>query len=114
MKCFQIFILTAIQLQISIVNLDQILYVLPNNSSNVSCTFQPCATLGQYLLDDGKLAVVSNDKYHYLPGEHRVPVNMVLQNLHNFSIVGTKMYCLAVHNHMSLILLIQLMLPLQM
>ena len=90
MKCFQIFILTAIQFQISIANLDQIFYVLPNNS-NVSCTFRPCATLGQYLLDDGRLAVVSNVKYHFLPGEHRVPVNMVLQNLHNFSIFGTKM-----------------------
>ena len=89
MKWFQIFILTTIQIQISVAN--QILYVLPNDSSNVSCTSQPCAILSQYLLDNGTLPVVSNVEYHFLPGEHHVPANMVLQNLHNFSIVGSKM-----------------------
>jgi len=64
-------------------------YVIPDNSTNASCPSQPCATLSQYLLDNGTLPVVSNVEYHFLPGEHHVPVNMVLQNLHNFSIVGT-------------------------
>jgi len=40
-------------------------------------------------LDSGTLPVVSNVEYHFLPGEHHVPANMVLQNLHNFSIAGT-------------------------
>ena len=50
---------------------------------------QPCATLSQYLLDNGTLPVVSNVEYHFLPGEHHVPANIVLQNLYNFSIIGT-------------------------
>ena len=67
-----------------------ILYVLPDNSTNTtSCPSQPCASLSQYLLDNGTLPVVSNVEYHFLPGEHHVPANMALQNLHNFSIIGT-------------------------
>ena len=66
----------------------KILYVLPDNSTNTSCTHQPCTTLSQYLLDDGTLSDVVNVEYHFLPGEHQVPANMVLKNLHNFSIVG--------------------------
>ena len=67
---------------------NKILYVLPDNSTNTSCTYQPCTTLGQYLLDDGTLPDVVNVEYHFLPGEHQIPANMVLKNLHNFSIVG--------------------------
>ena len=67
----------------------EILYVLPDNSTDaVSCPSQPCATLSQYLLDNGTLPVVSNIEYHFLPGEHHVPANMILQNLYNFSIIG--------------------------
>ena len=65
----------------------QIFYVLPDNSTNASCLFQPCATLGQYLLDNnGTLPVVSNVEYLFLPGEHHVPINATLQYLHNFMI----------------------------
>ena len=70
----------------------EILYVVPDNSTSaVSCPFQPCncATLNQYLSDNGTLPVVSNVEYHFLPGEHHVPAKMILQNLHNFSIIGT-------------------------
>ena len=67
---------------------NKILYVLPNNSTNTSCTYQPCTTLSKYLLDDGTLPDVANVEYHFLPGEHQIPANMVLKNLHNFSIVG--------------------------
>ena len=67
-----------------------ILYVLPDNSTDdVSCPSKPCASLSKYLLDNGTLPVVSNVKYHFLPGEHYVPANMTLQYLHNFSIIGT-------------------------
>ena len=55
------------------------LYVLPDNVTNVICPSHPCATLSQYLLDNGTLPVVSNVEYHFLPGEHHVPANMVLQ-----------------------------------
>ena len=68
----------------------EILYVLPDSSTSaVSCSSQPCATLSQYVLDNGTLPVVSNVEYHFSPGEHHVPANMVLQNLQNFSIIGT-------------------------
>ena len=74
---------------------NKILYVLHDNSTNTSCTSQsqPCATLSQYLMDDGTLPDVENVKYHFLPGEHHIPTNIVLKNLHNFSIIGT------VHKH---------------
>ena len=68
----------------------QIIYVLPDNSTNASCLFQPCATLSQYLLDNnGSLPVVSNVDYHFLPGEYYIPANMTLQYLHNFTIIGS-------------------------
>ena len=68
---------------------EQMLYVLPDNSTNASCLFQPCATLSQYLLDNnGSLPVVSNVEYHFLPGEHYVPTDMFLQHLHNVTLTG--------------------------
>ena len=83
----KLFILLAIKILISTAT--EILYVLPDNSTSVvSCPSQPCATLSQYVLDNGTLPVVSNVEYHFLPGEHRVPANMVLKNLHNFSMIG--------------------------
>ena len=87
MEWFQLFSLSAIQLWISVAT--KVFYVLPDNSTNVSCSFQPCATLSEYLLDNGTLPVVSNVLYFFLPGEHHVPDNMLLQDLHNFSIIGT-------------------------
>ena len=80
------FILTAVEIYVS--TSTEILYVLPDNSTNSSCFSQPCATLSQYLLDNGTLPVVSNVEYHFLPGEHHIPANMILQNLYNFSIIG--------------------------
>ena len=65
-----------------------IFYVLPDNSTSTSCPFQPCATLSQYMLDNGSLPVVSNIEYHFLPGEHYIPTSMRLQYLHNFTITG--------------------------
>ena len=91
MKCIVLsFIFTTVEIYIS--TAIERLYVWPDKLTNedaVSCPSQPCATLNQYLLDDGTLPVVSNVEYHFLPGEHHVPANMILQNLHNFSIIGT-------------------------
>ena len=81
------FILTSFEIWMSTAT--KLFYVLPDNSANnVSCPSQPCATLSQYWLHNGTLPVVSNVEYHFLPGEHHVPANMALQNLHNFSIIG--------------------------
>ena len=88
MELFQLFTLVVIHVWISTAT--KILYVIPDNSTNAtSCLSYSCATLGQYLLDNNNtLPVVSNVHYYFLPGEHQVPANMVLQNLHNFSIIG--------------------------
>ena len=68
---------------------DDILCILPDYPSNVSCPCQPCATLSQYLAAyNGTLPVVSNVKYNLIPGEHLVPSNMKLHDLHNFTFIG--------------------------
>ena len=87
MNWFQLVALLAIQMCTSMAT--KILYVIPDNSTNASCSFQPCATLSEYLLDNGTLPIVSNVQYYFLPGEHHVPANMLLQDLCNFSVIGT-------------------------
>ena len=77
-----------ISVEIQELTATKILHVVSDNSINASCPLQPCATLSQYLLDNGTLPVRANVEYHFLPGEHQVPANLVLNNLHNFSIVG--------------------------
>ena len=91
MKCAVVFSLFLITVKIcmSTCTATEIFYVLPDNSTNTGCPSQPCATLSQYWLYNGTLPAVSNVEYHFLPGEHRVPANMVLKNLHNFSITGS-------------------------
>ena len=75
-----------------------VLYVLPDNVSDVNCPSQPCATLGQYLLDNGSLPVLSNVEYHFLPGEHHVVNAINIEEAFNFSLIGfslshTKLVC---------------------
>ena len=89
MEWYKLFILVATQMWIiSKCTATEVLYVLPDDSTNVSCPSQPCATLSQYLLDNGTLPVMSNVEYHFLSGEHHVPANITLQDLENFSIIG--------------------------
>ena len=70
----------------------EIFYVLPDNSPNISCPSQQCATFSQYFLDNDTLPVVSNVEYHLLPGEHYLISTEVilLDCLQNFSLIG---YC---------------------
>ena len=83
MKCIIVLVITMVEIYVSATT--EVLYVLPDNSTDaVSCPSKPCATLSQYLLDNGTLPVVSNVEYHFLPGEHHVPANMILQDLYNF------------------------------
>ena len=74
---------------ISICTATEILYVLPDNVSDVNCPSQPCATLGQYLLDNGSLPVLSDVEYHFLPGEHHVVNNVDIEEAFNFSLIGS-------------------------
>ena len=62
------------------------IYVLSDESTNPNCLFHTCTnmTLYQYLLGDGTLPNKTNVEYHFLPGKHHVPSDMVLTNLNNF------------------------------
>ena len=88
MEWHKLFILFVTQMWISKCTAIEVLYVLPDDSTNVSCPSQPCATLSQHLLDNGTLPVISNVEYHFLSGEHHVSAYMTLQDLENFSIIG--------------------------
>ena len=90
MECiiFLMFLINVLTNEIHGLTASKILYVWPNNSANTSCSSQPCSTLSQHILDNGTLPDVTNVEYHFLPGEHRIPANIVLKNLHNFSIIG--------------------------
>ena len=68
----------------------KILYVLPDNVSDVNCPSQPCATLGQYL-HNRTLPIVLNVEYHFLPGEHYVTDIMQIWLAVNFSFIGVGM-----------------------
>ena len=85
MKFFVLLILQLIRISLS----TKILHVLPDNLPNESCPLQPCATLSQYMLKNGTLSIASNVEYHLLPGEHHVPINIMLKCLHNFSLTGS-------------------------
>ena len=68
----------------------EVFYVSPDNSTNTSCPFQPCAKLNQYLLDNnGSLPVVIYAEYHFLPGEHHILTKVTLQDLFNITITGS-------------------------
>ena len=66
----------------------EILYVLPDNVSDVNCPSQPCATLGHYLLNNGSLPVLSDVEYRFLPGEHHVVSIINIRYAFNFSMIG--------------------------
>ena len=66
----------------------KIFYVVPDNSPDISCPANHCATISQYFMDNGTLPVVTNVEYHLLPGEHYITTMAVLTNLQNFSLVG--------------------------
>ena len=88
MNLIEVKILVAVLVMISTAT--EIFYVLPDDSSNISCPSHQCATFSQYFLDNDTLPVVSNVEYHLLPGEHYViSTEMIsLGNLQNFSLVG--------------------------
>ena len=64
------------------------LYVLPEDVNNVTCPFQPCATLNQYLMDKGSLPILSDVEYRFLPGDHHVTTTIQMWGATNFSLIG--------------------------
>ena len=66
----------------------KILFVLPDNVSDVNCSSQPCATLGQSLLDNGSLPVLSDVEYYFLSGVHHVVYAINIVKALNFSFIG--------------------------
>ena len=92
MDVLHVLLLVAIQVWLSTATL--VFNILPDDSTNVSCPSQPCATLSQYLLDNnGVLPVWSNVEYHFLSGEHHLQTTMTLMYLSNVSFVGLKGMC---------------------
>ena len=95
MECLYIFIVHVM----STCTATKILYVLPDNVSDVNCPSQPCATLGQYLMENnGSLPFLSDVEYHFLPGEHHVVDVFLMIEVNNFSLIGfnlspTKLVC---------------------
>ena len=73
---------------ISICTATKILYVLPDSASDVNCPSQPCATLGQYLLGNRSLPVLSDVEYYFLPGKHHLVNNINMIEVFNFSLIG--------------------------
>jgi len=78
-------VLLLLTLQVWLSTATEVFYVLPDNSTNISCPSQPCATLSQ-----GTLPVVSNVEYHFLPGEHHLYTTMRLKHLSNVLFVGVE------------------------
>ena len=66
----------------------KILHVLPDNVSDVNCPSQPCATLGQYLLDNGSLPDV---EYYFLPGEHHITSALKIMEAINILLTGVSL-----------------------
>ena len=88
MNFIEVYILVALLIGTSTAN--EIFYVLPDNSPNISCPPHHCATFSQYLLDnDGTLPVTSNVVYHLLSGEHCLNATeaVVFSNFQNFTLV---------------------------
>ena len=83
-KCLMV-LMYLLSVQIQKFRATKLYYIIPDSSTNGNCSSKSCATLSQY---NGKLPDVTNVEYHFLPGEHQVPANMVLTNLQNFSITG--------------------------
>ena len=89
MNSVEVYTLVVVLTGISIAA-TEMFYVLPDNSSNISCPSHHCATFSQYFLDNDTLPVVSNVEYHLLPGEHYVISTETVEftNFQNFSLVG--------------------------
>ena len=66
----------------------ELVYVLPDSVSDVNCPSQPCAALGQHLLDNGSLPVLSDVEYYFLPGEHHITNAVDICNAVDISLVG--------------------------
>ena len=65
--------------------------VLPDNVSDVNCPSQPCATLGQYLLDNGSLPVLSDVEYYFLPGEYHITSTLKITEAINILLTGVSL-----------------------
>ena len=77
---------TLLAIEVWVPMATRILYVVPDNSTNAGCQFDPCATLSEYLLDNGTLPVVSNVQYYFLPGEHHVSQSHVINVINSYNV----------------------------
>lgn len=62
-----------------------LLYVLPDDSTNVSCPSQPCASINQYSLN---MSNMSNVKFIFLSGKHSLTSTIIMRHVYNVTMVG--------------------------
>ena len=88
MNLIGVYILSC--LLVEMVMATNIFYVVRDNSPNISCPANRCATISEYFLDNGTLPDMANVEYYFLLGEHYITTMVVLTNLQNFSLVGIR------------------------
>ena len=79
-ECYQMKMQLSSLFSNSVVNIHSVIQPMPVGHFRLICT-----TLSEYLLHNSILPVASSIQYYFLPGEHHVPANMLLQDLCNFS-----------------------------
>ena len=80
-------------------------YVTPDDDIDDSCCFNnsscsQCYNLQYYLLNISEY-FTSDTKLHFLPGLHYLPTNLVIQNVGNISLIGsrhTTIYCTGLYH----------------
>ena len=83
---YYILFLTALTMKMYKCMPTELLYVLPDNPTNVSCPSEPCATLSQYLMNN--ISGMSNVKFLILSGEHNFDSDIIMQDVSNVTMVG--------------------------
>ena len=88
--------LTVVLLALPSLTYGVTLHVRPT-STNTSCPTHPCYTLSEYAKDPGQYFNETNLTLQFLPGTHRLNVNLTITNIHQLEItnavVPTKVVC---------------------
>ena len=80
--------ITLMILQTWLCSATKVYYVAPDGSDIASCPFHPCAKLDHYLLDNSSFSSVSDFRFLFLSGEHRVASNLKISGVHSFTLLG--------------------------
>ena len=75
-------------LQILLCSGIKIYYIVPNGTDTTNCSFQPCATLDYYLLNNSLFSSVSDVQFHMLLGEYILTSSLTITEVCNFTLLG--------------------------